>query len=50
MLKQKNTRKQGDVGVGAAIAYFTEQGYMVAVPLTDNQDYDLVIEIHKELI
>lgn len=49
MLNQRNSRKQGDVGIGTAIAYFTKNGHMVAVPLTDNQDYDLVVEIDKEL-
>jgi len=45
MLKtQKNTRKQGDVGLGVAISYFTSVGITVCVPLTDNQDYDLVID------
>ena len=45
MLKdQKNSRKQGDVGLGAAIAYFTRHGVTTCLPLTDNQDYDLVID------
>jgi len=47
MLKeQKNSRKQGDVGLGAAIAYFTLKGITVCIPLTDNQDYDLVIDLN----
>jgi hypothetical protein len=40
----KNTKKQGDIGMGMAIGYFTAQGYTVLIPLTDSQDYDLVIE------
>ena len=44
MLNQKNSRKQGDVGLGRAIAYFTSEGFTVCLPLTDNQDYDLVVE------
>ena len=45
MLKDKeNSRKQGDVGLGAAIAWFTLQGYTVCVPLTDSQKYDLITE------
>lgn len=45
MLKiQNNSRKQGDVGLGAAISYFTCKGITVCIPLTDNQDYDLVID------
>lgn len=44
MLKQKNSKKQGDVGLGFAIAYFVSQGYTVSVPLTDSQAYDLLID------
>ena len=42
---QKNSKKQGDVGVGIAIGWFVQNGYTVCIPLTDSQDYDLVIEI-----
>lgn len=45
MLKsQKNTKKQGDVGLGIAIAYFCKEGFNVSIPLTDSQEYDLVVE------
>jgi len=40
----KNSKKQGDMGMGVAIGYFTSIGYTVAIPLTDSQDYDLVID------
>jgi hypothetical protein len=40
----KNTKKQGDWGLGVAIAYFVTEGYHVLIPLTDSQDYDLVID------
>lgn len=40
----KNSRKQGDIGLGAAIAYFTANHFTVSIPLTDNQEYDLVID------
>lgn len=40
----KNTKKQGDAGVGVAIAYFCVEGYNVSLPLTDSQDYDLIVE------
>lgn len=43
-VKFKNSKKQGDAGLGSAIAHFTLQGLMVALPLTDSQEYDLVIE------
>jgi len=48
MLDQKNSRKQGDVGLGIAIGWFATQGYTVCVPLTDSQDYDLVVEFTGE--
>lgn len=41
----KNSKKQGDAGLGQAIAYFTKLGYEVAIPLTDSADWDLVVEI-----
>lgn len=49
ILDQKNSRKQGDVGLGYAIAYFTKIGATVCLPLTDNQKYDLVFEEDNEL-
>lgn len=45
----KNTKKQGDAGLGQAIAYFTGMGYDVAVPLTDSADWDLIVEIEGKL-
>jgi hypothetical protein len=48
-LKQRNTKKQGDVGMGVAIGYFASQGYTVCIPLTDSQDYDLVVDIDDKL-
>lgn len=49
MLKQKNTKVQGNVGIGAAISYFTKQGYGVSIPLTDSLDYDLLVDIDGEI-
>ncbi len=43
--KCRNSKKKGDVGLGAAIAHFTRQGICVCIPLTDSQDYDLVVEV-----
>lgn len=40
----KNSKKQGDAGLGIAIGYFTTIGHGVLIPLTDSQDYDLVID------
>ena len=39
-----NSKKQGDVGMAAAIFWATKAGYTPAIPLTDSQDYDLVID------
>jgi hypothetical protein len=44
MLNAKNTKKQGDIGLGHAIAYFVSAGYTVSIPLTDSQDYDLIVD------
>lgn len=41
----KNTKKQGDWGLGIAIGYFAEKGINISIPLTDSQEYDLVIEL-----
>lgn len=49
MLKQKNTKKQGDVGIGDAIAYFTGEGYTVSIPLTDSQSYDLLVDMNGSI-
>ena len=46
----RNSKKQGDAGLGIAIGWFTEQGYTVCIPLTDSQDYDLVVEIKPPIL
>lgn len=43
-LNQQNTKRQGNVGLGQAIAYFTKEGYSVSVPLTESQRYDLIVD------
>jgi hypothetical protein len=45
----KNSKKQGDAGLGQAIAYFTMKGYDVALPLTDSADWDLIVETENGL-
>ncbi len=40
----RNSNKQGDAGLGACIAHFTSLGYGVSIPLTDSQQYDLVVD------
>lgn len=44
MFTQTNSKKQGDVGLGQAIAWFTRNSYTVSLPLTDSQDYDLIVD------
>lgn len=44
-----NTKKQGDIGLGVAIGWFVSKGYTVSLPLTDSQDYDLVVDIQDKL-
>jgi hypothetical protein len=39
-----NPRMQGNAGLGIAIAYFSSIGLRIAIPLTDTQRYDLIIE------
>lgn len=46
----RNWKKQGDMGVGAAIAYFAMQGHTVLFPLSDSEDYDLVVDISGDLL
>jgi hypothetical protein len=48
MLRQTNTRRQGDIGMGDAIAWFSRNGYTIAIPLTDSQKYDLIAERSTE--
>ena len=44
-----NTNKQGDVGMACAIQYFSMLGYVVSIPLTDSQEYDIIIDNGKRL-
>ncbi len=40
-----NSKQKGNAGIGAAIAYFTKNNYNVLIPLTDSQDYDIVVDM-----
>jgi hypothetical protein len=40
----KNTLSKGGLGLAKAIFEYQKSGYNVALPLVDNQDYDLIIE------
>ena len=35
----------GNAALGTAIGYFTNEGHTVSIPLTDTQDYDLLVDI-----
>ena len=39
-----NSKKQGDVGMCYAIAYYSRLGWTISIPITDSQDYDLLVE------
>ena len=43
-IRRANPRKQGEIGLGRAIAWFTSQGYAVSIPLTDSHPYDLAVD------
>lgn len=43
-MRTLNTKKQGDIGLGIAISYFVSSGKTVSIPLTDSQEYDLVVD------
>ena len=48
-LRQKNPRKQGDIGEGFAIAWLTQAGFDIWVPLGTNPNVDLIAERDGEL-
>jgi len=39
-----NSQSQGNIGMGRCIAYYTDLGYTVCLPMNDCQEYDLVVE------
>lgn len=41
--------KQGNIGLGVAIAYYTSIGMPISIPLNDTQSYDLVIDKNNKL-
>ena len=43
-IRRTNPRLQGLIGLGAAIDWFTRNGYFVAIPLNDSQPWDLIVE------
>ena len=49
LAKYRNSKKQGDIGLVLAIAWFEINDYPVSIPLTDSQDYDLVTDMNDNL-
>lgn len=45
-----NWKKQGDIGMCYAIAYYSKLGWTISIPLTDSQDYDLIVDTGNSLL
>jgi hypothetical protein len=45
-----NTKLQGNIGIGQAIAHFTSLSWIVSVPLTDSQKYDLLVDDGSKIL
>lgn len=45
-----NTKQKGNFGIGCAIKYFTQLNYTVSIPITDSQDYDLIVDNKEKLL
>jgi hypothetical protein len=48
-IKRPNPKKQGELGVAAAVNWFVQNGYVVSIPLVDSQRYDLVVDDGNQL-
>ena len=46
----ENNKQKGRLGLALAIAYFTDAGYTVSLPINDTQWYDLIIEKDGKLL
>lgn len=44
-----NTVSIGDIGESIAVAKFTQKGYIVSKPISNNARYDLILEIDNKL-
>lgn len=44
-----NSRQQGNIGIGQAIAYFAIRQWPAFSPLSDMQRYDLIVDIEGKL-
>ena len=45
-----NWKKQGDIGMAYAIAYYSKLGWTISIPLTDSQDYDIIVDTGNSLL
>ena len=45
-----NSKKQGDIGMCYAMAYYSKLGWTISIPITDSQDYDLIVDTGDELL
>lgn len=44
-----NSRQQGSVALGRAIAYFSSLGFPVLIPISEQQRYDLIVDMNDTL-
>ncbi len=42
--KQNNTVGRGTIGLAKAISFFCSKHYIVSLPVSDNQPYDLIVD------
>lgn len=45
-----NSKKQGDIGMCYAMAYYSKLGWTISIPITDSQDYDLIVDTGANLL
>lgn len=48
-MKFETNKQKGNSGLGVAIGYFMQQGYIVSIPINDTQCYDLAVDIDGKL-
>ena len=45
-----NWKKQGDIGMCYAMAYYSKLGWTISTPITDSQDYDIIVDDGDKLL
>ena len=48
-MRKRTTQRKGDIALTKFIAYFTEQGNDILLPITESAAYDLVVDIDNNL-